>query len=43
VRLDELAKVKKELEEALRQVKYEMKQKGATKSQLGGSTARTVH
>merc|ERR1711924_528807 len=30
VRLDELAKVKKELEEALRQVKYEMKQKGAT-------------
>merc|ERR1711908_177351 len=42
VRLDELAKVKKELEEALRQVKYEMKQKGATKSQLGGSTARSI-
>eukprot|EP00658_Telonema_sp_P-2_P056739 TRINITY_DN4518_c0_g1_i3.p1 TRINITY_DN4518_c0_g1~~TRINITY_DN4518_c0_g1_i3.p1 ORF type:complete len:234 (-),score=48.87 TRINITY_DN4518_c0_g1_i3:218-919(-) len=36
-RLDELAAVKNELEEALRQVKAEMKAGGATRSQIGSS------
>lgn len=40
-RMDELAKVKKELEDALKQVKQEMKDGGATKSQFGASTARS--
>lgn len=40
-RMDELSKVKQELEEALRQVKIEMKDGGATKSQFGASTVRS--
>lgn len=40
-RMDELSKVKQELEEALRQVKDEMREGGATKSQWGRSTTRT--
>merc|ERR1719181_1378517 len=40
-RLGELSKVRNELEEALRQVKAEMRQGGATRSQLGTSTARS--
>merc|ERR1711907_289160 len=40
-RMNELAQVKRELEEALRQVKAEMRQGGATKSQMGGSTSRS--
>merc|ERR1711907_257181 len=39
--LEELSRVKKDLEEALRQVKAEMKAAGATKSQMGGSTSRS--
>merc|ERR1711988_608741 len=40
-RMDELAKVKAELEDALRQVKREMKDGGATRSQFGASTVRS--
>ena len=40
-RMNDLKKVKQELEEALRQVKNEMRHGGATKSEIGGSTART--
>lgn len=36
-RLDELAEVKRELEEALRQVKEEMRAGGATRSEIGSS------
>merc|ERR1711934_882233 len=40
-RMDELSKVKQELEEALNQVKQEMRGAGATKSQYGSSTSRS--
>ena len=36
-RLEELAEVKRELEEALRQVKEEMRAGGATRSEVGSS------
>merc|ERR1711924_76932 len=40
-RMDELSKVKQELEEALRQVKMEMREGGASVSQCGRSTTRS--
>lgn len=40
-RMDELSKVKAELEQALAQVKIEMRDGGATKSVFGSSTARS--
>merc|ERR1711907_249394 len=40
-RMDELSKVKAELEQALQQVKAEMREGGASKSQLGSSTVRS--
>lgn len=40
-RMDELSKVKAELEQALAQVKIEMKEGGASKSQFGASTTRS--
>lgn len=39
VRMDELSKVKQELEQALAQVKMEMKEGGASRSQVGSSRA----
>merc|ERR1712166_56374 len=41
-RLDELANVKRELEEALRQVKDEMRDNGATHSQVGTSVCSSA-
>merc|ERR1711934_104074 len=40
-RMDELVKVRRELEDALRQVKQEMREGGATKSQCSVSTSRS--
>merc|ERR1719502_594766 len=39
--MDELVKVRRELEDALRQVKQEMREGGATKSQCSVSTSRS--